>query len=228
MPTHSNPFEQHSLNKIPFFSIILPTYNRAWLLVRAVQSVLKQTFFDWELIIVDDGSEDDTEQILKQMVFDGRILFLKIEHGGHIKARSVGIEKARGKITTFLDSDDFYKPKHLQKNFDIFQLNQKIDVLHGTPTILGETEVFDMENPGEKISLYETANQGTFFIKNKILPHISFRNLPFPEDYFFLREVKRQGWNVQRIVMPTYVYDRNYSDQLTKNYQYCISQNERV
>lgn len=223
MLMHSNPSEKHSLNKIPYFSIILPTYNRAWLVVRAIQSVLKQTFFDWELIVVDDGSEDNTEQILRKIFFDGRIIFLKIEHSGHIKARAVGIQKARGEIITFLDSDDYYKPNHLEKNFNILGLNSTLEVLHGTPTIIGETEVFDMENPGKKISLTETANQGTFFVKNKILQFISFQDFSFPEDYYFLKEVQKQGWNTQRVQMPTYVYDRTHSDQLSKNYQYCIS-----
>ncbi|MDW7695822.1 glycosyltransferase family A protein [Flammeovirgaceae bacterium SG7u.111] len=96
----------------PFFSIILPTYNRANFLPKAIESVLSQTHTSWELIIVDDGSTDNTKEIITEYK-DERIKYIYQENAERSAARNNGIKNAKGEYICFLDSDDFYLPDHL-------------------------------------------------------------------------------------------------------------------
>jgi glycosyltransferase involved in cell wall biosynthesis len=98
----------------PFFTIITPTYNRAHFLASTIQSVLGQQFQDWEYIIVDDGSTDDTKEVLKSYP-DPRIRYVYQENQERSAARNRGIKEAKGKYICFLDSDDTFEPQHLSK-----------------------------------------------------------------------------------------------------------------
>jgi len=98
----------------------MPTYNRAHLVDRATQSVLKQTYKDFELIIVDDGSTDNTEQIIKSFE-DPRIIYIKHKKNlGGSAARNTGIKNAKGKYLAFLDSDDEWLSQKLEVQIDHF------------------------------------------------------------------------------------------------------------
>ena len=97
----------------PYFSIILPTYNRAHMLPRAIQSVIEQSFRDFELIIMDDGSTDNTAGVVNE-INDSRIRYHFQENTERSIARNRGIDLASGKYICFLDSDDYYLPSHLE------------------------------------------------------------------------------------------------------------------
>ncbi|MGN1235305.1 MAG: glycosyltransferase family 2 protein [Christensenellaceae bacterium] len=86
-------------------SVIIPSYNRAATLLRAMQSVLSQSYTDLELIVVDDGSKDETKEVVSS-VADPRVRYVYQENGGACKARNRGIEEARGELIAFQDSDD--------------------------------------------------------------------------------------------------------------------------
>jgi len=102
-------------------SIIVPTYNRADLLPQAVESVMKQTYSNWELLIVDDGSTDNTEQAL-QKYLSNKIRYVKCPHSGlPAIVRNVGIREARGKWIAFLDSDDVWLPEKLERQIQIIR-----------------------------------------------------------------------------------------------------------
>lgn len=88
------------------FSIIIPTYNRAWCIERAIKSILAQDFQGWEMIIVDDGSTDNTREIVEKYLSDTRIKYFFKENGGVGSARNLGIKNAKGEMMVFLDSDD--------------------------------------------------------------------------------------------------------------------------
>lgn len=100
---------------MPRVSVVLPTYNRAHLLPRAVQSVVAQTFTGWELIIVDDGSTDNTpEEVLKlQAVHGQRIRYVRQPHAGASAARNRGVDESSAPLIAFLDSDDMFLPEKL-------------------------------------------------------------------------------------------------------------------
>lgn len=98
------------------FSIILPTYNRAHLISNSIKSVLNQSFDDWELIIVDDGSTDNTKELISSFIKkDSRIKYFVQENSERSKARNNGIKNASGEWICFLDSDDKYHFTHLEE-----------------------------------------------------------------------------------------------------------------
>lgn len=91
----------------PYFSIVLPTYNRAWILGRAISSVCAQNDADWELVVVDDGSTDETAGLVTQFQEqDARIHLVQQVNGGAAMARQQGLAAARGEWIMYLDSDD--------------------------------------------------------------------------------------------------------------------------
>jgi len=98
----------------PFFSIILPTYNRASLLPRSIGSLIKQTYQDWELVVVDDGSTDNTQNVVKSFN-DPRIKYVYQNNSERSAARNKGIDNASGTWICFLDSDDEYQTNHLRE-----------------------------------------------------------------------------------------------------------------
>jgi glycosyltransferase involved in cell wall biosynthesis len=97
----------------PRVSVVIPTYNRADKVRGAIESVLAQTFSDLEVIVVDDGSSDDTRQVLSG-AFDDRIRYYAQTNQGASVARNKGIEKARGEWIAFLDSDDLWEREKLE------------------------------------------------------------------------------------------------------------------
>ena len=105
----------------PIVSVILPTYNRAHLVGRAIRSVLDQTYQDFELIVVDDGSMDNTEGMVKAFK-DPRIRYIRHEQNrGGAAARNTGIKAAQGEYIAFQDSDDEWLPEKLEKQMRIFE-----------------------------------------------------------------------------------------------------------
>ena len=107
----------------PTVSVVLPTFHRAGLLPRAVRSVVGQTFGSWEVIIVDDGSTDETADVvagLRTEVGD-RLVFVQQSHAGASVARNTGIERARGRFVAFLDSDDEFLPDKLKRQVAMFE-----------------------------------------------------------------------------------------------------------
>jgi glycosyltransferase involved in cell wall biosynthesis len=98
-------------------SIIIPTYNRSAFLPRAIESIRAQTFPEWELLIVDDGSTDDTSAVVASFT-DRRIAYLRKEHSGVSASRNAGIRVARGPWISFLDSDDYWQPGKLERQIN--------------------------------------------------------------------------------------------------------------
>jgi len=116
------------MNKIgrkPQVSVIIPTYNRGWILKEAIDSVLTQDYKNFELIVVDDGSTDNTSEILASYGNDIRVLFQ--ENKGVSAARNRGVAEASGQFIAFLDSDDLWLPQKLSTQLEFF--NQTPDAL---------------------------------------------------------------------------------------------------
>lgn len=107
--------------KKPLISVIIPTYNRGWIIKEAIDSVLSQDYRDFELIIVDDGSTDNTLEILNSYQDD--ITVLRQNNHGVSAARNLGIMAASGRFVAFLDSDDLWLPQKLSSQVDYFNLN---------------------------------------------------------------------------------------------------------
>jgi glycosyltransferase involved in cell wall biosynthesis len=112
------PESQQIMKNNPLVSVIIPTYNRGWILQEAIDSVLVQDFKDFELIVVDDGSTDDTESILNQYKKDVRIV--RQPNQGVSTARNQGLRHATGELIAFLDSDDLWLPQKLSRQTAFF------------------------------------------------------------------------------------------------------------
>lgn len=97
----------------PFFSIVVPTYNRSHLIGPTIRSVLDQTFAGLELLVVDDGSTDDTAAVVRAFA-DRRLRYLPVTNRERGAARNFGFRQAKGEYVVFLDSDDEFHPTHLQ------------------------------------------------------------------------------------------------------------------
>jgi GT2 family glycosyltransferase len=110
-----------NLSKNPTVSVIIPTYNRGWILKEAIDSVMAQKFTDYELIVVDDGSTDATRSILDSYGQD--ITVLRQSNQGVSAARNRGIAESHAKLVAFLDSDDLWLPSKLARQVQFFNVN---------------------------------------------------------------------------------------------------------
>ncbi len=118
-------------------SIIIPTYNRAALIGESIQSVLNQTYKHWELIIIDDGSHDDTHQVVSNFR-DKRISYYSIAHCGIFgKVRNEGLRRANGEYVAFLDSDDLWCADKLETQLELMNQYPEIFFVFSNVTIFG-------------------------------------------------------------------------------------------
>jgi len=124
---------------MPVVSIIIPTYNRRQYLNRAIQSVLNQTFRDYEVLVVDDASTDGTDKMVKGYN-DVRINYNRhIVNKGAPAARNTGLELARGEFVAFLDSDNEWLPERLRKQIDLFAtVDESIGVVYAKNKVIDE------------------------------------------------------------------------------------------
>ncbi len=202
----------------PFVSIVLPTYNRAELLPRAINSVLKQTFGNWELIIIDDGSDDNTfETVDKIIAKEKRVKYVKQKNMKLPTALNNGIALSCGEYVTFLGSDDEYLPEHLQLRADTARENPDADFIYGGIKIVGNPYVPDKNDLSKKIHLNRCVVGGTFFARRKVFLSLGgFAKVPYSEDSeFFERASKR--FKTLKVDYPTYVYHRETDDSITNS-----------
>jgi glycosyltransferase involved in cell wall biosynthesis len=139
-------------NNKPIISVILPTYNRANFLPQAFASLKQQIYSDWELIIVDDGSTDNSLTLLKKLIptLTQHCQIIEQKNQGPAAARNTGIKLARGIFTAFFDSDDVWFPNHLALAMEVFNTNPHFDWLYfacerrqyGTDEILLESTFY--------------------------------------------------------------------------------------
>ncbi len=113
-------------------SVIIPSHNRAHVLERAINSVLGQTFRDFELIVVDDGSIDSTSDLLK--TFQNRLIAIQQDHAGVSAARNAGIRYSSGQLLAFLDSDDEWHPDKLNRQVEKYNEEKPFFICHTDET----------------------------------------------------------------------------------------------
>ena len=123
----------------PVVTVIIPTFNRALIVGRAIRSVLGQTFQDWELLVVDDASTDNTEQVVKNFP-DRRIRYIRHDQNRRVSAaRNTGIRSAQGEYVSFLDDDDEWLPEKLVKEVEVFRNSaQEVGLVYTGKTLFDE------------------------------------------------------------------------------------------
>lgn len=204
----------------PTISVILSTYNRAKYLNDCINSVLQQTFQDFELIVVDDGSQDHTFEVVNAYLQEfNHIRYLKHQNRKAAYARNAGIQASFGNYITFIDSDDTYKPNHLESRLEFMEANPEIDLIVGGFEIEEEFSVPDYFQPGQTINIRECVVGGTFFCKRHVFFELKgFNNVSYGEDTD-LWERAEKIFKTQKIKEPeTYIYTR-VEDSITKTFQ---------
>jgi glycosyltransferase involved in cell wall biosynthesis len=207
-------FQKTKQSNLPLVSVIIPCYNLAEYLPEAVESVVKQTFSDWECIIVNDGSTDNTSEVAKEIISkypDKRIYLLEKENGGPAAARNFGIKHSKGKFILPLDADDLIHPSFLEKTVNVLLNNTNVHIVYTDLQEFGERSnlvlardwnpaILRFQNHLNYCSLYcrdvwETV--GGYDTEKKIIGY---------EDWDFWVGCAEKGFNAQRIPEPILLY----------------------
>ncbi len=126
-------------NNMPLVSVVLPVHNGAQTIERAIASILSQTFRDWELVVVDDGSTDHTSKILKS-IRDPRVKIFSIPHSGIAKVLNYGIRLSRGLYIARMDADDISLAQRLERQADFLEKNEHIGLVSCKVEHVGDTK----------------------------------------------------------------------------------------
>jgi glycosyltransferase involved in cell wall biosynthesis len=122
----------------PAVSVVLATYNYGRYLAGALESALAQTMPDFEIIIIDDGSTDNTKEVTTSYLSDPRVTYHRTDHRGQPAAKNVGIRQARAPLVAFLDADDLWLPSKLEKQLPLFAADPALGVVHSRRTLMDE------------------------------------------------------------------------------------------
>ena len=233
---------------MPLFSIIMPTYNRAHLVSTAIESVINQSIRDWELIIIDDGSTDEThEMIIPFLEKHKNISYFWQDNQGKGGVRNVGISKAQGAHVTFLDDDDYLLPNHLETFRNTLTNTPKDTIIKSegyleTKGKLSPLTEYPHDNRNNVIkNIWEIgAHLSSFCFPRYILDHFQFdHDLYFAQDYHLILRIllnhdnlvfsrKRTFVIVNHFNRATYRIDKARFEQLeysrNKIYHYFIEE----
>ncbi|MFT5393865.1 MAG: glycosyltransferase involved in cell wall biosynthesis [Gammaproteobacteria bacterium] len=214
----------------PSVSVVMATKNRSSLLPMAIESVRTQTFDDWELILVDDVSDDDTPEVIaRYLAIEPRIRAFVNRDGRHCAggAKSFGIDQRRGRFIAFLDDDDEWLPHHLTSMLEFVEANPDVDWVFGDyirmeqdGTVYGDSwlkdwvntydyelrdgiEVFRSEpdNPGKTWRAQPPASLGASVVRADIFSRVEMRPIPIREDLLLACEAIFSG--------ATFAFDRS-------------------
>jgi glycosyltransferase involved in cell wall biosynthesis len=127
------------MSRPPYFSVVIPTYNRGGLVVKTLDSVFSQTYRNYEVVVVDDCSTDDTGRVLEPYVARGEIKYVRHERNyERARARNTGMEAAGGDYLTFLDSDDLMYPTNLEDAARYVGANPEVKLFHNLYELVDE------------------------------------------------------------------------------------------
>src|SRR6266542_3447517 len=156
------------MGKDELVSIIMPAFNAGKYISQSIESVLKQTYQNWELIIINDGSTDDTKKVVDSFLqMDSRIQYIWQKNGKQGKARNAGLKRSKGELIAFLDADDLWMPVKLEKQIDLLH-QQNADLIFTDVLVVDEkgavlTDTCSVENKtyfgSEGLSFFYRINQ---------------------------------------------------------------------
>ena len=201
-------------NNKALVSIVMPAYNCEKYVVEAINSILAQTYRNWELLVLDDGSKDNTLRIIEEFSQkDSRIKALPNGKNIGVSAtRNRGIELASGEWIAFLDSDDMWKPEKLEKQFEIVEKEAAEFIFTGSSYIneVGEPYKGIFEVP-EKITYKKLRNQNVIscssvLVKKKYFEHIKMEKDEMHEDYAVWLRILKTGVTAFGVNEPLLIY----------------------
>ncbi len=197
---------------MPKVSIILPTYNCAKYLPESVSSALSQTFPDFELLIIDDGSADNTKDIIDKNYGDPRIRYIKQAHAGLAAARNNALENAAGEYIAFLDADDIFLKEKIEKQLSVFEKNSSAAVVHTNEKYFLEDDkntLFDSPHPkfsGDVLFFLKRSNfmpVTTIMVRRSAIEGMRFdESLKSHEDWDFWLKLSAKGGRFEYLPEP--------------------------
>jgi glycosyltransferase involved in cell wall biosynthesis len=200
-------------------SVITASYNRAHTIVRAIESVRGQTFSDWQHIIVDDGSTDDTMSVaLPYLRKDPRLSYRRTSNKGPASAMNTGICLAKTPFVAFLDSDDEFAPKHLQLRLEYFASHPEVDLVWGGLRAIGPRSrqfVLDAAGSGRRLHLSACRVCGTLVGRRAVIHRArGFRKL-VSCDYDLCQRLAAMGARIDRVHFQTLLCHVAGDDRMT-------------
>jgi glycosyltransferase involved in cell wall biosynthesis len=213
----------------PKVSIIVPCYNQAQYLDEALQSVLNQTYQNWECLIVNDGSPDNTEEVAEKWAdLDTRFIYLCKKNGGVSSARNFGIEKSKGAYLQFLDSDDYLDKEKLELSLQEMEKNKEVNLVISNfrmftinhkkttkPFCKLNAQLFTFEN-----MLYQWNESFSIQVQCGLFHSSLFETIRFPEDiaaqedWIVWVRIFKAGCKVVFIEKPLALYRINPSSRM--------------
>jgi glycosyltransferase involved in cell wall biosynthesis len=128
-------------------SIIIPAYNAEKYIKEAIDSIVNQTYKNLEIIVINDGSTDKTEETIKPCLSDSRIVYLKQENGGISKARNFGVKNSHGELVAFMDADDISALDRIEKQISFLEENPDYDIAYsGFLSFYDNGQPFNLKN----------------------------------------------------------------------------------
>ena len=220
---------------MPEISVIIPTYNAAEYLPEAIDSVLAQTFQDFELIVVDDGSTDGTEEVVRS--YGDRVRYLRQENRGPGAAKNLGIKNSRGPLVVTLDADDRWLPHKLERQYEYMREHPEIGMVNTDFSTFNEKGVMTRHYNREYRKIYQGdifdrllqknfVGSGVVMFRRECLDRVGLfpENFMISEDWhLWLRIAKeyRVGYIDEPMAMYrwqekslTWDYSRSYPDRI--------------
>ena len=197
---HTHPGrESEGDGPTPLVSVVIPTHNRAKLVRRAISSVLGQTYDDFELIVVDDASSDDTEKAVASLG-DERIRYIRHETNRHASAsRNTGIAHSRGKYIAFLDDDDEWLPRKLSEQVDLIEsLPHSVGMIYCWMDVYRDGKLEHRRRPelrgaifGHVLDSQRIGNSSTLVVRRQLIDQVGGfdESIPRGNDGDFIRRV---------------------------------------
>lgn len=218
------------MTRTPFFSVVIPCFNRASTVQPVLKAVAEQTFDDFECLIIDDGSHD-ADQLVKVILSlnDNRFHYIHRSNGGACAARNTGINAAKGKYIAFLDSDDIYLPDKLESDYTaISQIDNPMTVIFSQVLIdRGVGKLWlrpsNPPKPQEKIGSYLICRSGftqtsTLVVERKLAQAVLFaEGLPMAQDFDFPIRLEAAGARFHMKKEPTVIWNDIYNANRVSN-----------
>jgi glycosyltransferase involved in cell wall biosynthesis len=217
----------------------MPAYNAGRYIRASIESVLNQTYRDFELIIINDGSTDNTEEIIKKYD-DYRIVYIHQNNAGVSSARNTGLKKTKGDYITFLDSDDLWIPDKLERQLEFYhkKCSGNIGLVFSNYYFFTDTiehawivdyrDYFNLENTVEKLLIYDFIGTLTVMIKREAFNDIGYfdESLHGPEDWdYWIRVAQKYAIKKDDAFL---AYYRENPAGISKNRKNQLTDEERV
>jgi len=216
------------MNNPPLVSVVMPAYNAGRFVGEAIESVLNQTFSDFELIIINDGSTDETLEVVESYArMDDRVIVITRENKGLVYSRNEGIQRAKGKYIAKMDADDISLPNRFERQIKFMEL-EKLDICGASIQIFNESNQsskpcsYPLKDQDIKFSLMFVVPfaQPVVMMKKRIFDSLRYSSsFPCAEDYKLWTDIAKSGFimgNIDEVLLKYRVHDEQTTNFYNK------------